>query len=153
MANIVAGKIVLGENCKLYLDEEGVGESTWDLIDRVAEVALSQSHNEVEIDERAVDEIGVLLGKKNRELTYKLTRRPGHPVYDAIRDAFINKTPLGIAVMSHAILLGGSQGYQSDMVVTKFDDSQATSSGQVDVAMKRDANSETAPADVTVVAA
>lgn len=153
MANIVAGKIVLGEKCKLYLDELGVGEGTWAEVDRVGDVSLSQSHNEVEINERAIDEVGVVLGKKNRELTFQLTRRPGNEIYDAFLLAFRTKAIVGMAVMSHGILLGGAQGYQADMYVTKFDDNQATGGAIVDVALKRAADSDTAPADVTVVAA
>ncbi|MGC1272796.1 MAG: hypothetical protein WBC44_03750 [Planctomycetaceae bacterium] len=146
-----AGAAIIGKNRKLYVDVDGsLATPMWVEAGKIQGATKNSSRNVAEIEERAEEDVLVLLGHKSREVTFQLTFRPGDTTYDAIEDAYENGTKLGIAVMSGTITEVGQRGYQAEVYVTQFDDDQANTGSAVGVTVRPCADYVTAPAFVEI---
>lgn len=116
----MAGEVITGLVAKAYYDSDGAGVGYWEDLNIIGDVALSTSRNNSPVKERQSDLETTVLGQQVVEFSFRMTRRVGHEQYEALRDAYLNKTIIGLAFMSGDIETPGSEGWQGDFYVTDF---------------------------------
>lgn len=143
--------LVLGMDAKLYYDESGVDVGTWVLIDNVKDVTLNLEDGEADVTTRGNDGWKATVGTlKDASVDFEMVWDTSDAAFTAIKDAFINKTTIGIAVMDGLIDTNGSQGLTANCRVTSFSRSEPLEEAiTVNVTMKP-TYSTTAPAWLTV---
>ena len=137
---------MIGLDSKLYLDAAGAGVGTWTELDIVGDVNVSLSHNEATRKNRASVWEKVSLGQKMAEISFDMTRDPSNAGYVSLRTAWIDRSDIGVAAMSEAILTIGSEGLQADCKVVGFDVNEGLEEDEtVSVTLKPSADSATEP--------
>lgn len=144
------GRVVPGKKLKLYIDPDGVGESSWAEASKIGNVKRNGSWSEGEVAERDSKYTGVVLGHLTEEITVELTRRPGNTVYDAIMAAMAAGTYIGVAIADGPIATAGTKAFEADMNVLSRDDDQGHTGTTISISLKLAAESPTAPAEVVV---
>jgi hypothetical protein len=115
----------LGFEAKCYYDATGAGQGTWVELTIVKDLSLNQEADEAEATIRGDDgEKSWLQGLKDRSIEIVCGYLTSDAGYQALRDAWNNNTPIGLAFMDGDIATIGSEGYQADFVVTGFNRSE-----------------------------
>ena len=142
----------VGLDHELHYDSAGVGVGTWAEIKKAQDVTLNQTHQETAVNDRSSDDEEYLIGQKVRSIDFQMTYNNAAAAYEALRDAFNNKTDIGIACMDGPIATSGSEGLQANMKVTQFTRNEPVN-GVVtaSVTLKPSAASSVRPAWVEVV--
>lgn len=137
----------LGIDCKAYYATAGIGGTpTWVLIPIIADVKIPMAHGEAQLKDRASGYVRYGAGLKDVSASFKLTRKLSNSVYEALRDAFINKTVLGFAFAAGAIATSGVESQQFDGQIFQFDvDESNEEFSMVDVTVKPAANTTNTP--------
>lgn len=144
-------EIVTGLLAKAYIDPSGVGGSTWTEVKILGDVQLPSSHNTGKVKERGSGFEKTVLGQKVNQATFTLTRRVGNANWEAIRDAYLNKTLLGFAFMTGPIATSGSEGWQFDGVIVDFPIAEPLEEAStVDVVVEPAAESTVEPSYVEI---
>lgn len=142
-----------GLECCLYLDPAGAGQGTWTEYEDVGDVNNNVSWNESQRKIRKHKFERTTLGQGVLETTFTLTYRSGDPGFEMLRDAFDNKSDIGVAVMSGDIATNGSEGWQYDAKVTSFPETQALEEDTTfDVTLKPSSDAADDPARVVISA-
>lgn len=129
---------VLGKDCKLYRNTGSFGTPAWNEIPNVKDLAKNFETSEADVTTR---------GNNGWEATVPALNRGSidfHMVYDtadagfvAIRDAYLNKTPVEYAVMDGDITVSGKQGLRATCMVINFSMTQNLEEAvTVDVSIK-----------------
>jgi hypothetical protein len=142
----------VGLDCKAYYDSSGVGGSAWAEVKIVENVTLNLSHNEATIKTRESEWEKVLLGQKVASIDLPIKYDKGNAQWTALKSAFLNKTDIGIAIMSGTITVAGEEGLQLDCKVTDFPWDQPLEEGvTVNVTLRPSAESTTEPTWAVIV--
>jgi hypothetical protein len=142
-----------GLECALYLDPAGVDQGTWTQYEDVGDVNVAHAWNQSQRKIRKHTHERTTLGQGVLEVTFTATYRAGDAGFEMLRDAHINKTVIGVAVMSGPIATVGSEGWQLDAVVSDFPESQALEEDMsFDVTLKPASQATDDPARVEITA-
>jgi len=114
------GKI--GFEASLYYQTDGVaGTAGWNELDIVADVSMNASGDEVEVTTRKGNGWKqYLAGLKDATIEFEAVWDAGEAGYEAIRDAWLNRSNLGIRMLDGDFAVAGSEGLEGDFVVTGF---------------------------------
>ena len=116
----MTAEAIIGEEGQLLYDGVGVGVGTWAELDAVIDVTGNAERAAAEIKDRSLDDVLVLPGKRTISVEGNINYKPGDAGFEAMRDAFLNKRNIGIAVMTGPIATVGSEGWQFDAQVVSF---------------------------------
>ena len=143
--------MTIGLECCLYLDPAGAGQGTWTKYEDVGDVNIPHSWNESQRKIRKHKYERTTLGQGVLEVTFTLTYRAGDAGFESLRDAHLNKTDIGVAVMSDDIATNGSEGWQFDAKVTSFPETQSLEEDMTfDVTLKPSSDATDDPARVVI---
>jgi len=143
----------LGLDAKLYLNTASYATPTWSEVKNCKDLTLGLESSEADVTTR---ESGgwkaVVAALKEATIEFQMVYDPGDTNWEAIRDAWLEKTPLEFAVMDGGITTNGSQGLRAAMAVLKFSESQNLEEAlMTDVSIKP-TRSDNAPAWYTISA-
>lgn len=140
--------VTLGVDCKAYYATAGIGGTpTWVEIPIISEVKVPMAHGEATLKDRSSGYVRYGAAFKDISASFRLTRKLADSVYEALRDAWINKTVLGFAFAGGAIATSGVESVRYDGQVFQFDLNEADEEFSfVDVTVKPAANSTNTPA-------
>lgn len=115
--------IKLGFEAKLYFCAAGIGGTpVWTELSRVKDVSLNVEASEADVTTRANGgHKAVVGGLKEATVECELPWDPAAAGFTVLRDAFLNRTAVGLAVMDGDITTAGSQGLWADCAILKFD--------------------------------
>ena len=137
----------LGLDGFVHYDTSGVASPTWLDADNVEEVTLNLERPAGEIKNRSSDWMKVLLGKQGASIEITMTYNGGAADWEAFRDAYLNGTDIGVAIMTGDIATVGSEGLVADMKVTAMSRAEPLEEGmQVTFTLQPSAASATEPA-------
>ena len=144
----------LGMEAKLYYKTGGVaGQGQWTLLPNVKDVTLSLERGEADVTTRANGGWKATVGTlKDASVEFESVWDTEDAGFTALQEAFMNGTPIGIAVMDGDIATPGSQGLQADMAVTKFDRKEPLEEAITVSVTVKPTYSATAPAWATIAA-
>jgi hypothetical protein len=115
--------IKLGFEAKLYFCAAGIGGTpTWTELATVKDVTLNVQATEADVSTRAnAPWKAVIGGLKEANIEFDMPWDTAATGFSALRDAFLNSTAIGLAVMDGPIATAGSQGLWADCAILKFD--------------------------------
>ena len=142
----------IGLEARIYFSTTSVGAiPTWTEIKTARDVTLALEHGEAEVKHRGSPWTKVLLGHKNASVEFEITYDKTDAGYQALRDAWINKTDLALAIMDELITTSGAEGLQADFKVVRFTRNEPLEESlTVSVAVRPSAESTAEPAWVEV---
>lgn len=144
----------IGLDAKFYVGSSDIGDvgNTWTEVPEVEEITLNLETAEAEIKNRASDWVKILLGQKNASIDVTITYDKTDTEYDALRDAWLNKTDIAVAVMDGAIATSGNEGLQIDAKVTSFTRNEPLEEGlTINLTLRPSAESANEPDLVEIV--
>ena len=146
--------VKFGFEAKLYLCAAGIGGTpSWTELTKIKDVTLNISASEADVSTRANGGWkAVIGGLKEASLECETPWDTAAPGFTALRDAFLNRTALGIAVMDGGIAVAGSQGLWADMAVLKFERQEKLGESQVASITLKPTYSDNAPQWKTISA-
>lgn len=143
----------VGRDCKLYYSTTGIGG-----IPTFVELKITKSPElglegaESEVDDRDGDYTRYLVGKFKAPLELTISRNVGHVGYKALRNAFLGRSIIGIAMASGDMATSGEEVFKGDFVVTKFPISEGLNDAlEVACTLQLAANSANPPSFSDVV--
>ena len=102
----------LGLDSKIYYDVDGtLATATWVELDLARDVNTSGSAAEAEQSDRRTNFVMTCPALLSLETSCTMTYENGDANLTAIRDAFLNRTSILLAVMDGAIATVGTEGY------------------------------------------
>jgi len=107
----------IGGDAKLYYNVGGQGGAGWVLLARVKDVNVTPGKGEAETTTR--DSEGwetQTSGFKTLEITFELGWNPGDAGFEAVRDAYLDNTVLGLCALSTAT----GEGPKGDFEIFEF---------------------------------
>lgn len=115
--------IKLGFEAKLYLCAAGIGGTpTWVELTTVKDVTLNLQATEADVSTRAGGGWKASIGGlKEATVDFDMPWDTTITGFTTLRDAFLNHTLIGLAVMDGAVATVGSQGLWADCAILKFD--------------------------------
>lgn len=125
-------KTILGIDCKAYRNAGTYASPSWNEVPNMADPTLTLESTEAVVTTR---EGGgwelVIAAIKKAGLAYKMIWDPTDTDWVALRDAWLNKTPVEFLILDGAVGTSGSQGLRAGMTVLKF----TRSEGNAEAAM------------------
>ena len=115
--------VKLGFEAKLYLCAAGIGGTpAWTELKNVKDVTLNIEASEADVTTRANGgHKAVVGGLKEATVEFEMPFDPDADGFAEIEAAFIDRTAVGLAVMSGDITASGSKGLWADCAILKFD--------------------------------
>jgi len=142
---------VLGMNCKLYVDEDGVGVGTWVLAENVKDVTLTLETAEADVTTRANDGWRATVATlKEATIECEMQWDTADTIFTAIQTAFLTNATIGVAAMDGLITTPGSQGLVADMAVVSFSRSEPLEEAATVSVTLKPTYSTTAPTWTTI---
>lgn len=111
----------IGLDCKAYLDASGVGGSSWAEITDIESITLRLEHATAEVRNRSLTWAGILLGLKSGTIDIECTYDQDDTQYEALRDAWVNGSDIGIAISDEAVATVGANSFQADCKIVSFE--------------------------------
>ncbi len=112
---------VFGFDAKLYFDASGVGASDWSELSNCKDLTLNLTSDEADASTRANGEWkATLQGRKDASIEFEMVWNKNDAGFTAIKNAYINRATIGIAVMDGDIDTVGSEGLQANCQVMSF---------------------------------
>lgn len=113
--------VPIGLNCTLNRNTATYGSPTWSPVTIVRDLTLDIEQGVTEANSRGNQAWEVsLLTRKKASVSFDILDKPTDTNFEAIRDAFLNKTALDMAVLDEAVATVGAQGLRADWAITKF---------------------------------
>ncbi len=141
----------LGKDAKLYFDASGVDGSTWTLLENAKDVTLNASADESDVTTRAAGGWkATVTTLKDASVDFEMLWDPAADGFTEIRDAYLNGTLIGLAIMDALIATVGTQGLQADFTITAFNKNEPIGEAQSVSVTAKPTYSTTAPAWVTI---
>lgn len=111
----------IGIDCKIYYCEAGIaGTPVWTELTLVTNPSIEFAADEADASDRGSIFKKYLTGQIDAPLTIEMHRNVGHAGYQAFRDAFFNRTNIGVAMASGDIETIGTEYFQADWKVSSF---------------------------------
>jgi len=113
--------LVLGMNAKLYYDADGVDEGTWAEIENVKDLTLNLEGGEADVTTRGNDGWKATVQTlKDASIEFEMVWDTVDAAFAALKDAFMDNTSIGIAVMDGDIEVDGNEGLTANCAVINF---------------------------------
>ena len=114
--------IKLGMNCKLYYCAAGIGGTpVWTELTNTKNASLGMQRGEADVTTRANNGWKASVGTlKDGNINWEMVWDPDDAGFTAIKDAYMNGTTIGLAVMDGDILVAGTQGLWADCSIIDF---------------------------------
>jgi hypothetical protein len=114
--------VKLGMDAKLYFCAAGIGGTpTWSLLGNVKNVTLNLQKGEADVTTRANNGWKATAATlKEGTIEFEMVWDTTDAGFTAIKDAYFNNTPIGMAAMDGPIATTGSQGLWADCMITDF---------------------------------
>lgn len=122
-----------GKNCKLYYNSATHASPTWVLIDRAVDVSISPfAKGEANVNSRASKWAKNIGTQIDAGISFGYRYKTGtDTVRDALIAAFLNGTPLEMAVMDGAIATTANRGLRAFMEIMEFPLDQPLADGVI----------------------
>lgn len=112
---------MIGLDCTLNRNTAAWGSPTWSPVNIVRDVTLDLEQGATEANARDNPDWELnLLTRKKGSVSFDMLNKPGDANFEAIRDAYLNKTPIDIAVLDDEADVEGAQGLRAEWGITKF---------------------------------
>jgi len=116
---------VVGIDAKMYYDASGVGGSSWSELANVRDVTVSLEKAEIDVSNRAYGGWRANAGAlKDATIEWDMIYDTTDAGFTAIRDAWLNDTVIGLAIMDQNITTVGAQGLHADCEIMSFSQPQ-----------------------------
>jgi TP901-1 family phage major tail protein len=113
--------VKLGLDAKLFRNTGTYGTPAWNEIKNVRDVTLSLEAGEADVTTRGNNGWRATVATlKDGSIEFEMVWDSEDDDFTAIRDAFLNKSAVELAVMDGDILTTGSQGLRASFMVTSF---------------------------------
>jgi hypothetical protein len=123
------GDPILGLACKLYRNTGTFASPTWNEITNVKDLTLSLAKGEADVTVRGGNGWRQTVGTlKEADISFSMVWDPTDEDFEAIRDAFLNNTPLELLVVDGVVPPASgdtTQGLRADMSVLSFSRNEA----------------------------
>jgi len=111
---------VIGVECKAYRNTGTYGTPTWTEVTIVGDATISGERPEADMAARGDVVAKFRVGILRWQVEFDLVYQNGHAGYDAIRDAFLNKTVLDMLFLDGASGTTDNEGLRSELYFTNF---------------------------------
>ena len=120
---------VLGMDCKLYYrtagNENPIVPGNWTELTNVKDVNLNLDASEADVTTRGNNGFrATAAALKDGSIEFEMVWDTSDAGFTAIKDAWFNKTNIGILALDGGVAVAGSQGLAVDMAVTGFSRSE-----------------------------
>ena len=113
--------VKLGLDAKLFRNTGTYAAPVWNEIKNVKDVTLNLEAGEADVTTRGNNGWRATVATlKDGSIEFEMVWDSTDDDFTAIRDAFLNKTSLEMAVMDGDVLTAGSQGLRASFMVTGF---------------------------------
>jgi TP901-1 family phage major tail protein len=113
--------VKLGLDAKLYRNTGTYATPVWDEITNVRDVTLNLEAGEADVTTRGNNGWRATVATlKDGSIEFEMVWDSADTDFTAIRDAFLNKTAVEMAVLDGDVLITGSQGLRASFMVTSF---------------------------------
>ena len=113
--------VKLGMDAKLYRNTGSYGSPTWNEMPNVKDVTLNLEAGEADVTTRGNNGWRATVATlKDASVEFEMVWDSADADFVAIRDAFLNKTAIELAVMDGDIETAGNQGLRASCMVTNF---------------------------------
>jgi TP901-1 family phage major tail protein len=111
----------LGLDAKLYRNTAAPGAPVWNEITNVKDVTLNLEAGEADVTTRGnAGWRATVATLKDGSIEFEMVWDSADDDFTSIRDAFLNKTAIELAVMDGAMIVPGSQGLRASFMITSF---------------------------------
>lgn len=110
-----------GFEAALYLDVLGVDQGVWLEADIADDISPSDADNKIEVKDRRSPAKSYIHGRDDLAYEVTVTKETKDPAYIALRNARINKTIIGVAVVDGDIATDDVEGWYYDANVTQME--------------------------------
>jgi len=118
--------VKLGLDAKLYRNTATFAAPTWNEIKNVKDVTLNLEAGEADVTTRGNNGWRATVATlKDGSVEFEMVWDSADDDFGSIRDAFLNKTALDLAVMDGDIATAGSQGLRASCMITNFSRNEA----------------------------
>lgn len=118
--------VKLGLDAKLYRNTATFAAPTWNEIKNVKDVTLNLEAGEADVTTRGNNGWRATVATlKDGSIEFEMVWDSADDDFGSIRDAFLNKTALDLAVMDGDIATAGSQGLRASCMITNFSRNEA----------------------------
>lgn len=112
---------IIGLDAKLYYNTGTYASPVWTEIDDAQDVSLNMQAGEAEAKRRGGGGWGeTIAGLKEATIEFGLLHRTSSTPYQAVRDAFLNRTTIELLVLNGASTNTGSEGLRATCHITQF---------------------------------
>ena len=113
--------VKLGLDAKLFRNTADYATPTWDEITNVRDLTLNLEAGEADVTTRGNDGWRATVATlKDGSIEFEMVWDSEDTDFTAIRDAFLNKTAVEMAVLDGDVVTTGSQGLRASFMVTSF---------------------------------
>ena len=113
--------IKLGLDAKLFRNTSTYASPTWNEITNVRDVTLNLEAGEADVTTRGNNGWRATIATlKDASIEFEMVWDSADDDFTAVRDAFLNKAALELAVMDGAMATAGSQGLRASFMITSF---------------------------------
>ena len=113
--------VKLGLDAKLYRNTGTYATPVWDEITNVRDVTLNLESGEADVTTRGnAGWRATVATLKDGSIEFEMVWDSDDTDFTAIRDAFLNKTAVELAVLDGDVVTTGSQGLRASFMVTSF---------------------------------
>jgi hypothetical protein len=113
--------VKLGLDAKLYRNTGTYAAPVWNEVKNVKDVTLNLEAGEADVTTRGnAGWRATVATLKDASIEFEMVWDSADDDFGAIRDAFLNRSPIELAVMDGDIATSGSQGLRASCIVTKF---------------------------------
>lgn len=140
--------LVVAENAKLYYNSGSYGSPTWVEVSLAKDVTLNLEKSDIDVTTRGSGGFTEYAnGLIDASIEFSCLYNTADAAFQAVRDAFINKTNIEMLVLDGSTGTSGSQGLRAIMLVGSFTRNETLGEAlMVDVSMKPVANDDSVPA-------
>lgn len=118
--------VKLGLDAKLYRNTGTFGSPTWNEIKNVKDVTLNLEAGEADVTTRGNNGWRATVATlKDGSIEFEMVWDSADDDFASIRDAFLNKTSIELAVMDGDVAVAGSQGLRATCMITNFSRNEA----------------------------
>jgi TP901-1 family phage major tail protein len=113
--------VKLGLDAKLFRNTGTFATPTWNEITNVRDVTLNLEAGEADVTTRGNNGWRATVATlKDGSIEFEMVWDSADDDFTSIRDAFLNKTAIEMAVMDGAMVTPGSQGLRASFMITSF---------------------------------
>jgi hypothetical protein len=113
--------IKLGMDAKLYRNTGSFATPVWNLVPNVRDLTLSLETGEADVTTRGNNGWRATMATlKDASVEFEMIWDTEDEDFTAVRNAFLNNTPLELAILDGLVTVIGSQGLRASFMITSF---------------------------------